>query len=72
MKKQFIFFLLIICISVCFTLLLQKEKKIKEYFINENIELAIYLEDEQTSSIPSKESGYYYDREVYLYKWILY
>ena len=30
---------------------------------NENIELAIYLEDEQTNSIPSKESGYYYDRE---------
>ena len=32
-------------------------------FSTENIELAIYLEDEQTSSIPSKESGYYYDRE---------
>ncbi len=30
---------------------------------DENIELAIYLEEEQTSSIPSKESGYYYDRE---------
>ena len=30
---------------------------------NENIELAIYLEDEQTNTIPSKESGYYFDRE---------
>ena len=63
MKKQFIFFLLIICISVCFIILLQREKKIKEYFIKENIELAIYLEDEQTNTIPSKESGYYFDRE---------
>ncbi len=31
--------------------------------IAENIELAIYLEDEQTNRIPDKESGYYYDRE---------
>ena len=31
--------------------------------IAENIELAIYLENEQTSGIPSRESGYYYDRE---------
>ncbi len=30
---------------------------------NENIELAVYLENEQTNSIPSKESGYYFDRE---------
>ena len=30
---------------------------------NEKIELAIYLEGEQTNRIPSKESGYYYDRE---------
>ena len=63
MKKTIIFFLLIICITVCFTLLLQKEMKIKEYSINENIELAIYLENEQTNAIPNKENGYYYDRE---------
>ena len=63
MKKRFILFLLIMCISVCFTSLLQKEKEINEYSIKENIELAIYLEDEQTNTIPSKESGYYYDRE---------
>ena len=30
---------------------------------NENVELAIYLNDEETNSIPSKDSGYYYDRE---------
>ena len=30
---------------------------------NENINLAIYLENEQTTSIPSKDSGYYFDRE---------
>ncbi len=29
----------------------------------ENVELAIYLEDEQINMIPDKESGYYYDRE---------
>ena len=29
---------------------------------NENVELAIYLNDEETNSIPSKDSGYYYDR----------
>ncbi len=63
MKKHLILFLLIICISVCFIILLQKENKIKEYSINEKIELAIYLEGEQTNYIPSKESGYYYDRE---------
>ncbi len=63
MKKCFILFLLIMSISVCFTSLLQKENKIKEYSIKENIELAIYLKDEQTNYIPSKESGYYYDRE---------
>ena len=63
MKKRFILFLLIMCISVCFIILLQKENKIKEYSIKENIELAIYLEDEQTNTIPNKESGYYYDRE---------
>ena len=63
MKKHFILFLLCICISVCFISLLQKEKKVKEYNSLENVELAIYLNDEETNSIPSKDSGYYYDRE---------
>ena len=30
---------------------------------NENIELAIYINDEETNTIPGKDSGYYYDRE---------
>ena len=63
MKKYFILFLLCICISVCFISLLQKEKKVKEYNSLENVELAIYLNDKETNSIPSKDSGYYYDRE---------
>ena len=35
----------------------------QEILKNENINLAIYLENEQTTSIPSKDSGYYFDRE---------
>ena len=35
----------------------------QEIIKNENINLAIYLENEQTTSIPSKDSGYYFDRE---------
>ncbi len=32
-------------------------------FSNSNVELAIYLDDEQTNRIPSKDSGYYLDLE---------
>ena len=35
----------------------------QEIIKNENVNLAIYLENEQTTSIPSKDSGYYFDRE---------
>ena len=35
----------------------------QEIIKNENINLAIYLENEQTTSIPSKDSGYYFDKE---------
>ena len=30
---------------------------------NENIELAIYINEEETNTIPSKDSGYYLDLE---------
>ncbi len=63
MKKRFLIFLLILCISVCFISLLQKEKEIKEYFEKENVELAIYLNDEESSAIPLKDTGYIFDEE---------
>ena len=63
MKKYFLLFLLCICISVCFISLFQKEKTLEQFKNTENIELAIYLNDEETNTIPSKDSGYYYDRE---------
>ena len=43
--------------------MLNKQKTSERINQNENIELAIYIEEEQTNSIPSKNSGYYFDRE---------
>ena len=42
-----------------------KTENLQNNFINsnENIELAIYINEEETNIIPSKDSGYYYDRE---------
>ena len=62
MKKQILPFLILICLAIVLVISLLKENKIKEYN-NEEIELAIYINDEETNSIPLKDSGYYYDRE---------
>ena len=43
--------------------ILNKERTLEPINQNENIELAIYREEEQTNSIPSKDSGYYLDLE---------
>ena len=44
--------------------ILNKESQPEQINIEtENVNLAIYLENEQTTSIPSKDSGYYFDRE---------
>ena len=59
MKKHFILFLLCICISVCFISLFQKENEIEIYLYQEDIELAIYINDEETNAIPSKEGNIY-------------
>ena len=40
-----------------------KQEPLERINKNENIELAIYIEEEQTNSIPSKDSGYYLDLE---------
>ena len=42
---------------------IQKEKDLKQTKNNKNIELAIYINEEETNTIPSKDRGYYYDRE---------
>ncbi len=62
MKKHALTFLIFICLVVVLVISLPKENKIKEYN-SEEIELAIYINDEETNTIPSKDSGYYYDRE---------
>ena len=62
MKKQILPFLILICLAIVLVILPPKENKIKEYN-NEEIELAIYINDEETNTIPSKDSGYYLDLE---------
>ena len=64
MKKYFILFLLCICISVCFISLLQKEKKVKEYNSLENVELAVYLDEQEIDFFPIKDNqeGYVFDK----------
>ena len=62
MKKHILTFMIFISLVVVLVILLPKENTIKEY-TSEEIELAIYINDEETNTIPSKDSGYYYDRE---------
>ena len=62
MKKYILSFLILACLAVVLVISLPKENKIKEYN-TEEIELAIYINDEETNKIPGKDSGYYYDRE---------
>ena len=62
MKKHALTFLIFICLAMVLVISFLKENKIKEY-TSEEIELAIYINDEETNTIPSKDSGYYYDRE---------
>ena len=51
MKKYILSFLILACLAVVLVISLPKENKIKEY------------NNEETNSIPLKDSGYYYDRE---------
>ena len=43
--------------------ILSREKTLEQLKDNENIELAIYINDEETNTIPNKDSGYYLDLE---------
>ena len=64
MKKKIKYILIgIILINIFLVCNIQKEKDLNKIKNNENIELAIYINEEETNIIPSKDSGYYYDRE---------
>ena len=43
--------------------ILNKKETLEQLKNNENIELAIYINDEETNVIPTKDSGYYLDLE---------
>ena len=63
MKKYIIAIFILLSLSIFFVSLSQKEKSLKQIEKQDNVELAIYINEEETNAIPSKESGYYYDRE---------
>ncbi len=63
MKKYIIAIFILLSLSIFFVSLFQKEKSLKQIEKQDNVELAIYINEEETNTIPSKESGYYYDRE---------
>ena len=59
MKKYMITFFIFISLGIFFVSLLQKEKTLEQFKNIENIEIAIYLNDEETNTIPSKEGNIY-------------
>ena len=63
-KKNILWCIFIISFAVLFINTF-RTKDLQNYFISsdENIELAIYINEEEINAIPSKDSGYYYDRE---------
>ena len=63
MQKYMIPFFIVVSLSIFSVSLLQKEKTLNQVKNNENIELAIYLNDEETSNIPLKNEGYIFDEE---------
>ena len=63
MKKNMIIFLSFIGLSVFFICLLQKEKTLDRVENPGSIELAIYVNDEESSTIPLKDTGYIFDTE---------
>ena len=75
MKKHILTFLIFICLAIVLVISLPKENKIEEYD-TEEIELAIYINDEETNSIPSKEGNIYDETRSSCtngaYKWSIY
>ena len=62
-KKSLFFFSIIFFTFSLIFFLIKKENDYSFFNNEENVELAIYLNDEEKNAIPSKDSGYYYDRE---------
>ena len=63
MKKFIISSILLVSLIVLGGGILSREKTLEQLKDNENIELAIYINDEETNTIPNKNSGYYLDLE---------
>ena len=59
MKKYTLSILILLSLSIFFVSLSQKEKGLKQLKNQENIELAIYLNDKETNVIPEKEGNIY-------------
>ena len=62
MKKYIIAIFILLSISIFFAIS-QKEKDLYQIEKQDNVELAIYINEEETNAIPSKDSGYYLDLE---------
>ena len=64
MKRKIIFLgILLTSLIVLGGGILNKKEILEQLEDNKNIELAIYINNEQTSSIPSKDSGYIFDEQ---------
>ena len=63
MKKNFLFIGILLTSLVVLGGILSKEKTLEQIKNNENIELAIYINDEEISTIPLKNSGFIFDSE---------
>ena len=62
-KVTYVLLFIFLFILGIFFLYERKTEKFSQIENNEKIELAIYLNDEETNTIPSKDSGYYLDLE---------
>ena len=62
MKKIILSIIFTFVLGICILFMFDQKAKDLSFHMD-SIELAIYLNDEKTSTIPSKTSGYYYDRE---------
>ena len=62
-KVTYVLLFIFLFILGIFFLYERKTEKFSQIENNEKIELAIYLNDEETNTIPTKDSGYYLDLE---------
>ena len=63
MKRKIIFLGTLLTSLIVLGGILNKKGILEQLEDNKNIELAIYINNEQTSSIPSKDSGYIFDEQ---------